>query len=998
MKAEVKRLFHELADVPEEARSQYLASHPVDEETRREVEALLAFDAGASAFLMRDIGIAAGNALPQLYPIGGMCGPYRLLKIVGQGGMGAVYLAERVDGEVTQRLAVKLLSPGAGDFQRERFLKERQILASLTHPNIAHMLDAGHIENGQPYLAMEYVEGKPIDVFAAGLNTRQKIALFLKVCAAVSYLHRNVIVHRDLKPSNILVTSEGEPKLLDFGIAKILDVATNSTVTSMRMLTPDYASPEQVTGATLGTATDIYSLGAVLYRLLTGKPPHQFADHSPEGIARAITSREALQPSKWLPELRGDLDSINLKALRKDPRERYPSVEEFAQDLQAFLLSRPVRARSSDVWYRARKLVRRFWMPTVGAAIVIGSLAVAGASYYSSRHIAGITEKDTLMLAEFSNRTGEPIFDGTLRQGLAAQLEQSPYLTLLSDNRIAETLALMALPKDTPLTGSIVFEVCQRADSAAAILGSVARLGNEYVVGLRAVNCHTGDTLDDEQATAAVKERVLLALDEAAARLRHNLGESLPSIRKYDAPAGGVTTPSLEALKAYTEGIKTRRLEGEVAALPSFRQALTLDPNFAMAYLQMGTSYLNVGEEAEANQNIEKAFALRGRVSARESFSIASDYLDWVTGDLLKADEIHLLWSRTYPQDTAPLDALGNDYIYRGLYSQALDALQAEERLAGQGFYNVTNLVIAYLGLNRGKEGRLAVQRAQARNMDPVNTHALLYLIDFLEANVSGMRADVAWAAGRPGVEHNFFDMESDTEAYWGHRQEAWSLSKQAVATAERDHANESAAHYFLSAALHEAEFGNAKRAIEAVDAALQLAPSRGIKTAAALALARASSVTRAQRMADELAKANPSHTLLGFYWLPAIRAAIELDSNHPAEAIELLRLAGPYELGQPYPLGPGTLYPAYLRGEAYLRLKDGRRAAEEFQKILEHPGCVLNFLTGALARLNLGRALVLAGDKRGARTAFDEFFQLWKNADADIPILAQAKAEYARL
>src|SRR6516225_2412185 len=375
MKAEVEKLFHELADQPPEVRERYFDEHEVDGSTRQEVEALLAFDSGASTYLLRDVSIAASRALPLLDAKGWRCGPYRLMEVVGRGGMGAVYRAERADGEVTQQVAVKLLPPGAADPQRERFLQERQILAALAHPNIARMLDAGHLDNGQPFLAMEYVDGKPINVFAASLTVRQRIGLFLKVCAAVAYLHRNLIVHRDLKPSNILVTADGEPKLLDFGIAKMLDAATDATITSIRVLTPDYASPEQVAGRQLSTATDIYSLGAVLYRLLTGKTPHEFQEHSLEGIAMVLSSHEVTRPSKWTPALKGDLESILLKALRKDPLERYTTVERFAEDLQAYLESRTVKARSGNAWYRTRKLVRRYRTPLSAAAIVIASLA-----------------------------------------------------------------------------------------------------------------------------------------------------------------------------------------------------------------------------------------------------------------------------------------------------------------------------------------------------------------------------------------------------------------------------------------------------------------------------------------------------------------------------------------------------------------------------------------------------------------------------------------------
>ena len=376
MNLEVERLFHELADLAPDARTRYFDEHRVEPATRDEVEALLTSDAEASAFLVRDIRLAATRLLPQVDPQGWRCGPYRLLRLLGRGGMGAVYLAERADGEVAQRAAVKLLPPGACDPQIERFLQERQILASLAHPNIARMLDAGHVDNGQPFLAMEYVDGTPIDGFTAGFGVRRKIALFLKVCSAVAYLHRNLIVHRDLKPGNILVTAEGEPKLLDFGIAKMLDVSTDSTVTNMRMLTPDYASPEQVTGGRVSTATDIYSLGAVLYHLLTGRSAHEFADRTPEAITNVVLSRAITRPSKWAPELKGDLEFILMKALRKDPQERYGTVEQFAEDLQAFLESRTVRARSGNGWYRMRKFLRRYWLPLAAAALVIASLSV----------------------------------------------------------------------------------------------------------------------------------------------------------------------------------------------------------------------------------------------------------------------------------------------------------------------------------------------------------------------------------------------------------------------------------------------------------------------------------------------------------------------------------------------------------------------------------------------------------------------------------------------
>ena len=382
MRSQVQELFHAVADLSAESRVQFFTEHDIDLNTQREVEQLLAFDSAFTLSLGRDILLAATGALARVDLHDTLCGPYRLKALLGRGGMGTVYSAERIDGEISQRVAVKLLRPGGDELGlRQRFLAERQILASLSHPNIAKLMDAGHREDGQPFLVMEYVEGQPIDVYAAGLSTRQKIALFRKVCAAVSHLHQNLVVHRDLKPPNILVSGQGEPKLLDFGIAKMLDSTADSTVTAMRILTPDYASPEQISGGVIGTATDIYALGAVLYKLLTGTSPHQIDGKTPEAMVLAASRGEIPHPRKIAPFLNRDLELILLKALRRDPLERYSTVEQLSDDLENYLESRPIRARKGDAWYRARKLAQRHWLPftavTVGAAVLFTALLVA---------------------------------------------------------------------------------------------------------------------------------------------------------------------------------------------------------------------------------------------------------------------------------------------------------------------------------------------------------------------------------------------------------------------------------------------------------------------------------------------------------------------------------------------------------------------------------------------------------------------------------------------
>jgi serine/threonine-protein kinase len=466
MNLRTQEIFHEVADLDDEKRARYFAEHGVNERTRQEVEALLVFDAAASKRLDQAISEAANWALPETEAVGRRCGPYRLLSAIGRGGMGAVYLAERVDGEVRQRVAVKFMAFGAGAPQVERFLQERQILAALAHPNIARMLDAGRLDNGQPFLVMEYVDGKPINEFAAALGIRQKIALFLKVCSAVSYSHRNLVVHRDIKPSNILVSTEGEPKLLDFGIAKMLDVARDAATTGMRMLTPDYASPEQALGGTISTATDIYSLGAVLYHLLTSRAPHEFEEHSPEAIRHGITAREVTRPSKWVPELKGDLEGILLTALRKDPAERYETVEQLAEDLEAFLKSRPVRARSGDAWYRTRTFVRRHWVPLTAGGLVVASLGIGLLAANRERALAQRRFKDVQQL---SNR----LFD------IDAQVRQLPGSTKVRQLIVNTSLEYLArLRADAARDPALALDVAAAYASVAEVEGVGPGAGN----------------------------------------------------------------------------------------------------------------------------------------------------------------------------------------------------------------------------------------------------------------------------------------------------------------------------------------------------------------------------------------------------------------------------------------------------------------------------------------------------------------------------------------
>ena len=624
-------------------------------------------------------------------------------------------------------------------------------------------------------------------------------------------------------------------------------------------------------------------------------------------------------------------------------------------------------------------------------AVVAGVVAMLGIGGFIYTHRAhALTEKDTIVLTDFTNTTGDAVFDGTLGQGLAVQLEQSPFLSLVSDERIQQTLRLMGQPADARLTRGIAREVCQRTGSKAIVAGSISSLGSQYVISLNAVNCNNGDSLAKEQAQAAGKEDVLRALGKAATSLRGKLGESLSTVQKFDTPVEQATTSSLEALQAYSLGQKTISVKVDyVAAMPFFQRAIRLDPNFAMAYARLGVVYWAIGETRQGVENGRKAYELREHVSEREKFDIESRYY-YVLGDLEKARQVDELWAQTYPRDRGPRISLGYTYGMLGQFDKGLAEIREAHRLEA-GALTYVNLVRAYLPLNRLEEARTTAEEAQAKKLDSPRLRSYLYDLAFLQNDAEGMAQQVAWSMGKPGAEDVLLNKEAYTAGYFGRPGRARELSLRAMALAERTERMETAATYEADAALREALFGNAVEARQRATAALRLSTGWPVQYEAALALAFAGDAARAQALADDLGKRFPEHTIVRFSYLPTIHAQLALIRHDSSKAIEVLQAATPYELGS-------ILYPVYVRGEAYLAAHQGGGAAAEFQKILDHRGIVKSQPIGALAHLGLARAYALQGETPKARTAYQDFFALWKDADPDIPILQQAKAEYAKL
>ena len=929
--------------------------------------------------------------------------------------MGEVYSGR--DVRLDRGVAIKVLPAHLTDSAqaRARLQREARAVAALSHPNICTIFEVGETADGHVFLVMELVRGETLQqrLLRGPLEVGGLMEAGIAVADALDVAHAAGIVHRDIKPANIMLTARG-PKILDFGLAKAAahagpDASVQPTETGHPLLTEPgttvgtfaYMSPEQLRGEDVDARTDLFSFGLVLYEMATGRPA--FAGATTAVVGAAILHDEPAPPSGLRRDLPERLDAVVLKAIEKDRTLRYQHASELRADLQRLKRdSEPARAVASAA-SAARTTLGRRWAWT--AAVIAGLATLALAGYVFLHRPPALTDTDTIVLADFVNRTDDPVFDETLRQGLAVQLEQSPFLSLVPEERIRRTLTMMNQPPDARLTPEIAQSVCTRAGGTAVLEGSIAALGSAYVLALRARSCTTGDILDDEQAQAARKEDVLGALSQMANRFRTRVGESLATVRKHSTPLEDATTPSLEALKAYTTGVKVFMSAADAPAQPLFKRAIALDPDFAMAYARLGITYSVLGESALARETTIKAYELRHRASDSERFFISTLYDRQVTGNLEREQQTLESWIETYPRDPNPHGLLaGFATTSTGQYERSVEESEKAIALDPDAAPAYGSKAFSYIYQGRLAEAEATTRRAVARKLIFRDFLIVPYIVALARDDREGMARAEAQAKEQPAgryVEDMLLHVGALALARAGRLQEARQSARNAVAVARASGQLERAAMFEAAVAVWEAFYGNATAARQTADAALALGRGRDVDYAAAFALAVAGDLPRSRALADDLARGFPEDTSVQLMYLPALRALLAVSASQPAAATEALQAASRFDLalgGLGFNAFYGAMYPVYVRGEAYLAAHKPADAAAEFRKIVDHRTITLGDPVDAIARVQLARALVMAGDTVKAQAAYEDVLALWRNADPGIPLLEQARSEYASL